>query len=270
MIDVHAPHESTHTWADFFIHIATIAVGLLLAIGLEQTVEAIHHLHQVRETREALHNERFENIRRFHANVEQHIMSMAYLHNNLRIFLYLRDHPGTPQDKLPGILYWSLVGQPWDKSAWSTAESTGVTALMPRDEVSDITASYARLDAAWQSYQPVLTSLTRDTSFYMQTSDITRLSRSDIDKEIESIQQTLAEEAVYGDMLSILGHQRGFGPAPSWWRMLPFEGMSDYYAWARQHPELNAPSEKDIDQARAFAGLPPETPGASFRNFTTR
>jgi hypothetical protein len=27
------------TWKDFFIHIAAIAVGLLIAIGLEQTVE---------------------------------------------------------------------------------------------------------------------------------------------------------------------------------------------------------------------------------------
>jgi hypothetical protein len=39
MLDVHAPHETIHTWKDFAIHIAAIAVGLLLAIGLEQTVE---------------------------------------------------------------------------------------------------------------------------------------------------------------------------------------------------------------------------------------
>lgn len=28
MLDVHPPHEATHTWTDFFIHIATIVVGL--------------------------------------------------------------------------------------------------------------------------------------------------------------------------------------------------------------------------------------------------
>jgi len=50
--------------------------------------------------------------------------------------------------------------------------------------------------------------------------------------------------------------------------MLPFEGMSDHYAWARRHPELNAASQQDIDHARAFAGLPPESPGESFRDFT--
>ena len=43
MLDVHPPHAPTHTWRDFFIHIATICVGLLIAIGLEQSVEAYHH-----------------------------------------------------------------------------------------------------------------------------------------------------------------------------------------------------------------------------------
>jgi hypothetical protein len=46
MLDVHAPHETVHTWRDFFIHIATIVVGLIIAIGLEQSVEAIHRHHE--------------------------------------------------------------------------------------------------------------------------------------------------------------------------------------------------------------------------------
>ena len=40
MLDVHPPQSATHTWKDFFIHIATICIGLLIAVGLEQTVEA--------------------------------------------------------------------------------------------------------------------------------------------------------------------------------------------------------------------------------------
>jgi hypothetical protein len=32
MLDVHAPHEAVHTWRDFFIHIATIGLGLLIAV----------------------------------------------------------------------------------------------------------------------------------------------------------------------------------------------------------------------------------------------
>jgi hypothetical protein len=54
MLDVHPPHASAHTWRDFFIHIATIVVGLLIAVALEQTVELIHHRHQRYELLEQL------------------------------------------------------------------------------------------------------------------------------------------------------------------------------------------------------------------------
>jgi hypothetical protein len=57
MLDVHAPHQSVHTWKDFFIHIATIVIGLIIAVGLEQSVEAIHRRHEVAALRENLHAE---------------------------------------------------------------------------------------------------------------------------------------------------------------------------------------------------------------------
>jgi hypothetical protein len=64
MIDVHAPHQSTHTWTDFVIHIATITVGLFIAIGLEQTVEHFHHLHQRHQLEDNLRDELRTNVRR--------------------------------------------------------------------------------------------------------------------------------------------------------------------------------------------------------------
>jgi hypothetical protein len=54
MLDVHPPHHPAHSWRDFFIHIATIVVGLLIAVGLEQTVEALHHRHQRQEARNGI------------------------------------------------------------------------------------------------------------------------------------------------------------------------------------------------------------------------
>jgi hypothetical protein len=42
----HAPHEPIQNWRGFLIHIATITIGLLIAIALEQCVENLHHIHQ--------------------------------------------------------------------------------------------------------------------------------------------------------------------------------------------------------------------------------
>jgi hypothetical protein len=63
MLDVHAPHETVHTWKDFFIHIATITIGLLIAIALEQTVEYLHHRHQAEEMADKLRAESLANRR---------------------------------------------------------------------------------------------------------------------------------------------------------------------------------------------------------------
>ena len=269
VLDVHPPHEAARTWADFFIHIATIVVGLLIAVALEQTVEFFHHRQEVAETRAALREEMQANISLFHDNVEGHIMTMAYLHNNLRIFEYLRDHPGTAQDKLPGILYWPIFTRPPQKAAWTTAEHTDVLSLMPRTEVREITDSYAKLDYAWESYQPVIAALTQCTAYLVQTPDITTLSPATVAAEIENIGQAMTREAVYGLTLFSVGQLPAFKPVPSWWQMLPYWSMQDYYRWARQHPELNMPSQMDIDDARRSAGFRPQQSGnSSFEEFT--
>src|SRR5580704_10034552 len=53
-MDVHPPHHGIETWRDFFVHMATICLGLLIALGLEQGVEAIHRAHERHELREAM------------------------------------------------------------------------------------------------------------------------------------------------------------------------------------------------------------------------
>lgn len=62
MFDIHSPHRAARTWTDFFIHLGTIAIGLLIAIGLEQSVEALHHRREVREMALKLHQESTDNL----------------------------------------------------------------------------------------------------------------------------------------------------------------------------------------------------------------
>jgi hypothetical protein len=54
MLDVHPRHEPVHTCKDFFVHIATITTGLLIAVGIEQTVELVHHRNQARQLEEQM------------------------------------------------------------------------------------------------------------------------------------------------------------------------------------------------------------------------
>ena len=84
MLDVHAPHEAIHTWKNFFIHLATISIGLLIAIGLEQTVEYVHHRHQVAELMQKLRAETLENREILQTNLGETDRITSVVDDNLR------------------------------------------------------------------------------------------------------------------------------------------------------------------------------------------
>ena len=146
MLDVHPPHAPTHTWKDFFIHIATICVGLLIAIGLEQTVEAAHHRHQRHQLEERLRFEAEHNI----AVVQQNVARLRQQSNYIeRVLIALNTAPEV-QGRIdldlslfpkPEEAMFYLVTQP-AQTAWTVAKTTGGIGLLPDEEAQ----VYARLD----------------------------------------------------------------------------------------------------------------------------
>jgi hypothetical protein len=79
MLDVHAPHESLHTWKGFLTHIATIVIGLFIAVGLEQIVEFFHHRHLRNQLEEQM-------LEVFAGDVSSDAESLTIL-RNLRAYL---------------------------------------------------------------------------------------------------------------------------------------------------------------------------------------
>jgi hypothetical protein len=61
VIDIHPPHQAAHSWRDIFVHLATITVGLFIALSLEGCVEWQHHRHLVHEARENIRSEMQDN-----------------------------------------------------------------------------------------------------------------------------------------------------------------------------------------------------------------
>ncbi|HET6170048.1 MAG TPA: hypothetical protein VFE01_07700 [Terracidiphilus sp.] len=142
MIDIHAPHETVHTWRDFFIHIATIVVGLIIAIGLEQTVEAIHHQHQRDELTGQMREEAQQNLPVIRESISRLQLQRAYI-QSLESALLSGKVAGTdvsvaavaPQGG-SGIFISPSRG------TWATAQAAGLVALLPQDQAK----LYARLD----------------------------------------------------------------------------------------------------------------------------
>ena len=55
-MEIHKPKPS-HNWREFLTEIGTIVIGILIALSLEQTVEALHERHLAHEANDAINAE---------------------------------------------------------------------------------------------------------------------------------------------------------------------------------------------------------------------
>lgn len=141
--EVHPSHAAIRTWRDFFVHITTIVIGLLIAIGLEQSVEYVHHRQQLREARRELSKEVDDNRRIVEFNIESTRKASLALDADIAI---LRAQPSS-RFPVPKKLDYSW--EPWDTrdGSWQAAKQSGSLSLMPHDELRRYSHVYAVLAA---------------------------------------------------------------------------------------------------------------------------
>lgn len=214
MLDVHAPQEAVHTWKDFFIHIATIVIGLLIAIGLEQTVEVLHHRHQVAEAREALRLELDQNRRAYADRISEFHRQTAALLNNIIVLRYVQQHSDARQESLPGILVWHAVRGDFTESAWKTAQQSNVTELMPQAEVRRYTLTYDRIEQVAKSFDVIWPAIVQARLYSIFDSDPTHLTPSQLAEEMTYTENVLMQHFAAAAALVQLNHaDRSFTPA---------------------------------------------------------
>jgi hypothetical protein len=207
MLDVHPSHHALRSWADFFIHIATITVGLLIALGLEAAVEAHHHHRQVEETREALTREHAENLSRFAANAQAFRRDCAVLENDLLVLNYLEQHPGARAAELPGVLLWDSRHIRMEDSAWKAAQQTGVTARIPQDEVMRTAELYGFFERIDKAHEGEADAIAEAVGYTFRDPDPTHLTPAQISAEIALTQRVLSRHLRYGYLLQNLAEQ---------------------------------------------------------------
>ena len=134
MLDVHPAHHAANTWRDFFIHIATIVLGLLIAVGLEQTVEYLHRNHLRHQLREDLRAEAGQRIERLRANV-------AIETNDINWFRAVLD-AGRQAPVSKGLVTLVLppkTRMPYIADAvngvWTAARASASVAVLTREEI---------------------------------------------------------------------------------------------------------------------------------------
>jgi hypothetical protein len=132
MLDVHPPHEAAHTWKDFFIHIATIVVGLIIAVGLEQTVEYFHQRHQIHQVRDRIRDESEVNRRILLQDMQGVATIEAHMDRALVETRTLQTKQNVPLE--PINTTFDLQG--FYSAAYNNAKNSGTLNLLPYDEAA--------------------------------------------------------------------------------------------------------------------------------------
>ena len=150
MLDVHPPHEAVHGPRDFFLHLFTITIGLLIALGLENLVEWQHHRHLVHEAEASLYREIQSNDQGLPGVIADIHKQQDTLKQDLVVLNYIIKNGKAPKDGSTSI---SARIVSFDSVAWRTAQSTGALAYMPyaaAQQYSDIYYEQEQLDVAEQ------------------------------------------------------------------------------------------------------------------------
>jgi hypothetical protein len=138
MLDVHAPEHGIHGVRDFFVHLLTITVGLLIALGLEASVEALHHRSERKEAEATLRQELTQNRLTLVAIQGE---SDRERDGFVKILTFLEDlRDGRKGD--PSVLDMDFNVLPLQSAGWHTASATGALSHMDSKEVQRFSAAY--------------------------------------------------------------------------------------------------------------------------------
>ena len=167
-MDVHAPHQPIHGWKDFTVHLVTITIGLLIAVGIEGLVE-LHREHTlVKEARATMREEIEYNVAQMKdagAAVQKQRTMIA---DDIATLQKILDDPRDPAAKNTNLnatfQLLTLRG-----TAWKTAQGSQALSYMPYEEAQRVADVYMLQDGFESAEERIMDDETRFMGFVAQT-----------------------------------------------------------------------------------------------------
>jgi hypothetical protein len=141
MLDVHPPHKAIEGVGEFFLHLFTISIGLLIAVGIEAAVERHQHRELASEARDTMTAE----IRKNSTNVADALKDIDQeqqkAKDNLAKVRKVQLNPSDPSSRNLNLdITFNTTGL--EDTGWRTAQATGALAFMPYAESERYTSIY--------------------------------------------------------------------------------------------------------------------------------
>lgn len=201
MLDVHAPHRRMEGFKDFLLHLLTITVGLLIALGLEGCVEWRHHRAEVREAEDGMRGEISQNLQIVDSLRNQIKDQQKELDRDLSVLAQMRVQPKTKDQQLS----FSFRMQGFTDVAWKTAQSTGAMAYMPYQSARTYSDIYDTQALVYTAEQQVVSDVLRAASFPSTQGDDWRPTPQQIDELTDRIGELRMRLLLLNSMVDSLG-----------------------------------------------------------------
>lgn len=156
MLDVHAPEHPISGPREFFFHLFTITCGLLIALALENTAEALHHRHERREAEESIRQELAANRDAAKGLAPVIAKQRSAL---LTILTFVETRSEGKRDEPPSNAGFDFSEYEIPDAAWRTASSTGVLSYMDYAEVQRFSAAYREQELLQKQEQEMLSDM---------------------------------------------------------------------------------------------------------------
>ena len=182
MLDIHLPHGKLLGIKEFFLHLFTITIGLLIALSLEGWVEYHHHQHLAHEAEDSIRAEIANNS---HEVVRQRQMikdGQKKLEADLKVLAEWRAHPHAK-----GHLDLTISLGGFDDMAWKNAQNTGAIAYMPYKDAQNFSDIYTYQDIYFKTGMNSLNDLGNASSLAISAPKDWDPTPSQIDIETDRI-----------------------------------------------------------------------------------
>jgi hypothetical protein len=140
-VELHVPHESIRSIKDFLVHIGIVTVGIIIALGLGQLVEAYHRSRMAAETLQGFRRE----IVFAESQVKLVLDAIPAWRTQIDADIAgLSAPPAQGTDQEP-IRYPEPAFQIIRKASWDTAIATQIVGTLPPDKVRGYELAYEEL-----------------------------------------------------------------------------------------------------------------------------
>jgi hypothetical protein len=226
VIDIHPPHHGAMTRRDILMHLIIVVLGIVIAIGLEQTVEYVHHRDQLNEARRELATEYKINLAVYRTQRAEFNRFIPVLKRNIEILMYLRAHPGAAPASWPGEFSSYHTLPAYVDATWKSLQGTEILTLMPQSEVQRNTTLYGILrqidDEENNTDQPFL----RSVGYGLRNQDPASMTPAQFDDAIQSTSDLLGLYAKMADLqINLNTRFKDFVPAPTYTDMRKIMGL---------------------------------------------